>query len=166
MIEETEELRQARAIETGFQKAYMKAIGLDSDLMKEDLLGTKWFEKLKEIQGSDVNPNLNYENMAKELKKFEGYQQIISDLKYFAIQKGGKKESTASSESGDGEEPTDIKKKAKKKFGGFAKSVFGKKKKKKEGLKPLLRVRDEKILFELVNIGPNKFVSPYDCKEK
>lgn len=170
MTENTEELQEAHAIEMNFNQAYLEKIGIKVDEMRENLFGTKWLEKLKQVEGKDINTTPDYENMAEEIKKFEGHYPIVVDLKYYAVRKSSQKGKMEGGKAVEQEEETitDIRKDAKKKFGGFAKSLFGKKKKKddKKGLQPIMSLYEETIQFELTEFDPSEFVSPYDCKQK
>ncbi|MFQ5641235.1 MAG: hypothetical protein ACE5IR_24920 [bacterium] len=162
-IEKTEALKKAQEIDLKFHQNLMQAMGIEVEGLKQDW--TKWIEKLQEVNSTDSD--FNFANASKELEKLGSYLTLKTKGKFYTLSSGTKKGDIAKTASDDAEEPTDIKKEAKKKFGGFAKSIFGKKKKKKESNEKKAILSFETYQeYELEEIDPDKFVSPWSCKEK
>lgn len=93
------ELQAAQAEELKFSRAYLKAIGLDADVLKRDVLGGQWVQLLSSMNPANPSPSPKGQQVANELKKIEGYP-IVIDGKYFAIRPEGEKK--AEEEGGGG----------------------------------------------------------------
>jgi len=166
MTADNDDLQKAREIEMDFAMAYLAKLGMKKAVMgmKETLLGGQWLQILQQVNAGAVQAE-GYPNMAEELEKLKGHVPVVVDGAYFVLRKEPPKQQTAEGEESD--EPQDIESQAAKKLGGFAKSLFGgKKKKKKEGPQRVLAFYTETREVALTNIDPGDFVSPYKCKEK
>jgi len=93
------ELQAAQAEEMKFTQGYLKAVGLDADVLQRDVLGGQWVQLLSSMNPANPSPSPKGQKVANELKKIEGYP-IVIDGKYFAIRPEGEKK--AEEEGGGG----------------------------------------------------------------
>jgi hypothetical protein len=87
----TGELKAAQAEELKFSQGYLKAIGLDADVMKRDVLGGQWMQLLSSLNPANPAPSPKGAEVANQLRKIEGYP-IVIDGKYFAVRPEGEKQ--------------------------------------------------------------------------
>jgi len=87
----SDELKAAQSEEMKFSRAYLKAIGLDQDVMERNVLGGQWMQVLGSMNPANPTPSPKGQQVAKELKKIEGYP-ILIDGKYFSIRPEGEKQ--------------------------------------------------------------------------
>jgi len=93
------ELQAAQAEELKFSQGYLKAVGLDANVLQRDVLGGQWVQLLSSMNPANPSPSPKGQKVANELKKIEGYP-IVIDGKYFAIRPEGEKK--AEEEGGGG----------------------------------------------------------------
>jgi hypothetical protein len=93
------ELQAAQAEELKFSQGYLKAVGLDANVLERDVLGGQWVQLLSSVNPANPAPSPKGQKVANELKKIEGYP-IVIDGKYFAIRPEGEKK--AEEEGGGG----------------------------------------------------------------
>jgi len=80
-----DETRKALAEEAAFYKSYMAAVGLNSEKLSQDVLGTQWMAVLGSFDpagGGSRPAGPDAAAVAREMKKIEGYP-IVTDGQYF-----------------------------------------------------------------------------------
>ncbi|MBN2206421.1 MAG: hypothetical protein JW742_03365 [Candidatus Aminicenantes bacterium] len=77
-----------QAEEMTFSRAYLKAVGLDQDVMERSVLGGQWIQALASMNPANPAPSPQGRQVAKELAKIKGYPVLI-DGKYFSIRPEG-----------------------------------------------------------------------------
>ncbi|MFQ6082784.1 MAG: hypothetical protein ACE5WD_05430 [Candidatus Aminicenantia bacterium] len=151
----TNVIKQAQEEEMKFAQEYMKRIGLEMDILQQEILGTNWFSLFGRMS-EDKKPRHSESQFAEEMKKIKGYPVLI-DGKYYATRQ--KPEKTEEEEK---TEITDVKKI----FGGFAKKAFKKKSKSKKEPEPTLTYYTELIEFSPVDVGEDEFQVPANYRKK
>jgi hypothetical protein len=86
----SDEIKAAQAEEMKFGRAYLKAIGLDQDVLERNVLGGQWLQALSSMNPANPAPSPKGQQVAKELRKIEGYPVLI-DGKYTSIRPEGEK---------------------------------------------------------------------------
>lgn len=164
MTKMTAEIRKALEIERAFGKNYFEKLGLQFDFMKQDLLGGGYLEKIKQ-----ANKNLDVSfadqpNIAEQISKLDNFYPIVTHGEMYSIVLNAGQDTQGEKDTGDSDKTgvTDIKKKG---F-GFAKGLFGKKKKDKPtGPVPFL-VFDDELIKLTVGDFTDALHPPYKCKVK
>ena len=165
MTPETEELKRARDIERAFTLAYLDSLGMEPvfDDLKESLFGGKILEKMN----TGIQSDPRFKHMADQLKQFDNKVPIVTETKYFQRKTAPKTDvvSTDIAEVGPDKKETDVsdlKKQAKTKGFGLAKSVFGKKTKKTK-VKPIVTIKHRTKKWRVTNYNSDVFALPSDC---
>ena len=94
----TDALKAASAEEMAFYKGYLSAIGLPSEKLQQDVLGTEWIGLLAAFDPAGGKSNLKPDAavVAREMQKIEGYP-IVVDGKYYPAPKAKPAESESPS---------------------------------------------------------------------
>lgn len=85
------DLQAAQDEEMKFSRAYLKAIGLDQDIMERSVLGGQWIQALASMNPANPAPSPEGRQVAKEMGKIKGYP-ILIDGKYFSVRPEGEKQ--------------------------------------------------------------------------
>jgi len=161
MTKMTDDILKALEIERTFGKNYFEKLGLEFDFMKQNLLGGGYLEKIKQANKDQDVSFADQQNIAEQISKLEGFYPIVTHGEMYSIvlNAGQEEKDTGNTQE---TEVTDIKKKG---F-GFAKGLFGKKKKDEPtGPVPFLEFDDELIKLTVGDFT-DELHPPYKCKEK
>jgi len=161
MTKMTDEIRKALEIERAFGKNYFEKLGLEFDFMKQNLLGGGYLEKIKQANKDQDVSFADQQNIAEQISKLEGFYPVVTHGEMYSIVvNAGQGEKDA--EDTQKTDVTNIKKKG---F-GFAKGLFGKKKKDEPtGPVPFL-VFDDELIKLTVGDFTDALHPPYKCKVK
>jgi len=98
----TDAIQAALQEEAAFNKEYMKALGLDTDQVQRDVLGTSWLGLLGSLDpaggGSKFKDSSKF---SKEMAKIKGYP-IVIDGKYTSARQGGTQPAQEEEKKGGG----------------------------------------------------------------
>lgn len=161
MTKITDEIRKALEIERAFGKNYFEKLGIEFDFMKQNVLGGGYLEKFKQANKDQDVSFADQQNIAEQISKLEGFYPVVTHGEMYSIvlNAGQGEKDTGNPQETD---VTDIKKKG---F-GFAKSLFGKKKKDEPtGPVPFL-VFDDELIKLTVGDFTDALHPPYKCKVK
>jgi hypothetical protein len=150
----SETLAQAQAEEMKFSREYLKAMGLNSDKLQQEILGTSWMSMLDSMNKAKGKPSPDSSKYASELSKIKGYPVVV-DGQYFV---------TAQNPQGEAQPSED--KSSKSLLGGLAKKVMKKKPTAEEDKEPALSYHTELIEISLANLSAADFLVPADYKKK
>ena len=150
----SETLAQAQAEEMKFSREYLKAIGLNTDQLQQEILGTSWMSMLDSMNKAKGKPTPDSSTYASELSKIKGYPVVV-DGQYFV---------TAQNPQGEAQPSED--KSSKSLLGGLAKKVMKKKPAAEEGKEPALSYHTELVEISLADLSAADFQVPPDYKKK
>ncbi len=137
----TKTISTAQKAESLFFKSYMKKLGLDTELKRDDILGGSWLRIFSSLSRSSSQQNSeNAAKFNKEISKIKGYPVII-DGEYYTSRSGEKKKKGL-------------------------KGLLKKKKKKDAEEKPKFTFYTEVTGLSLFQSDPEKFSYPPDYKIK
>ena len=153
------DIKAAQDEEMAFSREYMKKIGMDSDKFQQDVLGTEWLALLGSMNPADggkssLSPNAS--QVAKEMKKLQGYPVVI-DGKYF-VAGTAKPEAAKEEESGGGGISGAL--------GKFASKALKKKPNPEEEKAPVLAFYTEVTGLSVSGIDDAAFQVPAGYKKK
>ena len=145
-------LQEAQEEEARFATEYMKLLGLEFKGKEKDILGESWLNLLSQLKAGEEAPLLEAKNVAKELKKIEGFP-VVTSGQLFSSREGGESEPKSEGRPGG-------------LVGGLAKSVLKKKPKEGEEKEPALTYYIEVMEVNLVPLKEADFQVPPDYKKK
>lgn len=157
----TADIRAAMDEEAAFHRGYMRAIGLDTELLQQDVLGTSWMAMMASLSPgaqSGAAPTPDGAKVAAEMKKLQGYP-IVIDGKYTATVEGGAK--AQAEETGEAP-PTSVGGA----LGRFAKRAVSKKPAAPAEPEPLLAYRIEVTGISTGAVDAAAFQVPAGYKKK
>jgi len=161
MTKITDEIRKALEIEQAFGKNYFKKLGIEFDFMKQNVLGGGYLEKFKQANKDQDVSFADQQNMAEQISKLENFYPIVTHGEMYSIVLNA---AQREKDAGDTQK-TDVTNIKKKGF-GFAKGLFGKKKKDEPtGPVPFLEFDDELIKLTVGDFT-DALHPPYKCKVK
>ena len=161
MTKITDEIRKALEIERAFGKNYFEKLGLEFDFMKQNLLGGGYLEKIKQANKDQDVSFADQQNIAEQISKLENFYPIVTHGEMYSIVLNA---AQREKDTGDTRK-TDVTNIKKKGF-GFAKGLFGKKKKDEPtGPVPFL-VFDDELIKLTVGDFTDALHPPYKCKVK
>ena len=151
----SDDINLCRQEEANFAREYMKQIGLTTDELQQQILGTQWQTLFAQMDTSRQDPRQEASQFADEMDKIKGYPVVI-DGKYFSTRQGG--------EQAQAEEETQ--RGARKMLGRLAKKVLQKKKREPTSEEPSFSYYVE--LMEIIpgNVEPSVFQVPSGYKKK
>ncbi len=159
--DQTDEIAKALNEEQTFQKKYLEKIGMDADMLANDLLGLNWLQMMKNMnteQRESGKGMVQDSHIEQELKQLKGYPIFVNG-KYFATRPRNKSEVKKEEEkSFDISNPTGM-------FGNFLKKKLKKKlEKKPKKHAPDMVYQTELIKFSIETIDKKYFQVPFGYK--
>lgn len=149
--------KKAMDEEMAFNKKYMESIGMETNKMYNDILGTSWMSMFSQLNTQSKEAKneeeKKFEKFAGEMEKLKGHP-ILIDGNYYMIRPAEKKEQE---EKIDYSNPGSI-------FSSFAKKVLKKDKPKK--LEPAFSYYTETLRIELQSIADEEFSIPTNYKNR
>jgi len=145
-------LKEAQEEEARFATEYMKVLGIEFKGKEKDILGESWLNLLSQLKAGEEAPRLEAKNVAKELRKIEGYP-VVTSGQLFSSREG--RESEQKTTGGPGGL-----------VGGLAKSVLKKKPGESEEKEPVMTYYLELMELNLAPLKEADFQVPPDYKKK
>lgn len=143
---------QAQEEEARFSGEYMKVLGLELPARENEILGQAWLNLLSQLKQGEEAPRLETKNVAKEMKKIEGYPVLISGQFFSSTEEGEEEAKQAGGARGL--------------VGGLAKSVLKKKPKEGEDKEPAMTYYFELVELNLASLSEADFQVPAGYKKK
>jgi len=155
----TDEMKKIEQEEMQFAKAYLKAVGIEMEDMRDDILGLNWINMFSQMGKKDMeSPDAENANIAKEFQKIKGYPVVI-DGSYYII--GPRQEEPESAEDDEEETVVDVTDLGSL-FGAVTKQVVKsetKKPKEKKNI-PAISYYTELIRYESAEVSDNDLKVP------
>ncbi|MEJ2636941.1 MAG: hypothetical protein P8184_16835 [Calditrichia bacterium] len=155
----TQTMKAAQEEEQQFNSEYMQKLGIETNQLQQEMLGTQWLSLLNQMNPGKQNPEFSDTKFSQEMGKINGYPVLI-DGKYYSIRPqqnaSGENKEEEGSESGS----------ARKMFGGFAKKMLKKKPEEPKGPEPAFSYSTELLELKTADLSPNDFTVPATYKKK
>ncbi|MGB6034245.1 MAG: hypothetical protein WBG01_09525 [Bacteroidota bacterium] len=154
--------QQEKAIqeEQSFHLEYMKALGMETSPLFNDVMGTSWMamfsQMKKESRDASAEDKRRFDQFTKEAEKLKGYPVLI-DGSYFQIDPNAKKEEKKEEEAPDVTSVGGL-------FGSITKEIT--KSDAPVGPQPAFSYYTEILGLEFQTVDTDRFVAPVDYERK